>query len=235
MIKQKSVSETKIRFKFYKKGEFKYLSHLDISRMIMRALNRAELEIKYSQGYNPKPKINFSLPTPLGIESLAEYADVLLDNDINENKFKKRVNLRLKPQMQITEVKKVMIKTGSLMSEIAISLFSFKLDAGRSSRHLIGKFYTAVEKDLMVKSDFSRAIFDLKITPAKKNSDIIFLKLFGYAKIFKERNNEFFKFNNFYRFFGNWLREYRTSIEDLKKEELFIIKGNMLKTPMEVI
>jgi len=235
MINQKDTFETRIRFKFYKKDEFKYLSHLDISRIIVRALSRAELEIKYSQGYNPRPKINFSLPTPLGIVSLAEYADVLLDGGIEENEFKKKVNLKLKPQMQITEAKKIMIKADNLMNDIAISLYGFKLCTPSSGKNLLEEFYADIEGDLRAKSDFSRSIFDLKIIPDKENSDIILLKLSGYAKIFKEENNEFFKFNNFYSFFGNWLKKYRINIESVEKEELFVVRKNALKTPMEVI
>ncbi len=235
MIDQKNVSETRIRFKFYKKDEFKYLSHLDISRMIIRALGRAGLEIKYSQGYNPKPKISFSLPTPLGVESLAEYADALLDGEIDENELKKKVNLELKPQMQLTGAKRMMVKADSLMNEIAISFYSFKLDARSSTGSLLDKFYAVVEKNLMVKSDFSRSIFDLEVVPGRETSDIILLKLFGYAKIFKEKNNEFFKFNNFYQFFGSWLEKYRINIKDVNKEELFVIREGVLKTPMEVV
>lgn len=235
MINQKDTFETRIRFKFYKKDEFKYLSHLDITRIIVRALSRAEMEIKYSQGYNPKPKINFSPPTPLGVVSLAEYADVLLDGGIEENEFKKRVNLKLIPQMQITEAKKVTIKADNLMNDIAISLYGFKLYAPSSCENLLKEFYADIEGELRVKSDFSRSIFNLKIKPDKEISDIILLKLFGYAKIFKEENNEFFKFNNFYSFFGNWLKKYRINIKGVEKEELFTVRGNALKTPMDVI
>ncbi len=235
MINQKDTFGTRVRFKFCKKDEFKYLSHLDITRIIVRALSRAELEIKYSQGYNPKPKINFSPPTPLGVVSLAEYADVLLDGGIEEHEFKKRVNLKLKPQMQITEAKKITIKADSLMNDIAISLYGFKLCTPSSGDNLLKEFYADIEEELRVKSDFSRSIFDLKIKPDKEISDIVLLKLFGYAKIFKEENNEFFKFNNFYSFFGDWLRKYRINIKGVEKEELFVVRGNALKTPMEVI
>ena len=96
MINQKSVQpdiiqQTTIRFKFYKKEEFKYLSHLDIIRILCRALNRAGFNVAYSSGYNPKPKIKFSAPTPLGIESFAEYGEVTVNDNINGNEFKERM------------------------------------------------------------------------------------------------------------------------------------------------
>ena len=75
----------------------------------------------------------------------------------------------------------------------------------------------------------------MKITPIKGTSDIILLKLLGYAKIFKEEKNEIFKFNSFREFFENWLNQYCLNIKDVKKEEIFIMSGGVLKTPMEII
>jgi len=236
MTEQKNVYETRIRFKFCKKDEFKYLSHLDISRIMIRALRRAEMEIKYSQGYNPKPKIGFSPPTPLGVESMAEYADVLLDGDIDAGEFKKKLNLELKPQMLISEAKTIMEKTDNLMNAAAIVLYGFELYMRSSgNKDILERFYEGLKEDLITNSDFSRSIFDLKITPQKGTSDIILLKLLGYAKIFKEENNEIFKFNSFYEFFENWLNQYCLNIKDVRKEEIFIMSGGVLKTPMEIV
>ena len=45
---------------------------------MIRALRRAGIRVKYTEGFNPKPKITFGPPIPLGVESAAEYADVTL-------------------------------------------------------------------------------------------------------------------------------------------------------------
>ncbi len=223
-----------IRFKFYKKDEFKYLSHLDISRIIIRALNRAGFNPVYSQGYNPRPKISFSNPTPLGVESFAEYGDVSIENNIEEEDFKKRINMELKEEIQVTEARKVPVKIDSLMSQIDISLYIFVLDTGNSGKARQEKFYKGIV-GLIRKSDFSDSIFDLKKVTSGKATNIILLKLFGYAKIFKEKDNRIFKFNSFYLFLGDLLEKYGIKINDVKKEELFVIKGKSLKTPIEII
>lgn len=235
MRNQKNIQDTRIRFKFSKKNEFKYLSHLDISRIIKRALGRAGFMVLYSQGYNPKPKIGFSPPTPLGVESLAEYADVIIDDNIDGNEFKRRINIELKEEMQVTGAKNIFYKADSLMNEIGISLYTFTLDASSSDKGMMDKLKRDIKESLFKKSDFSISIYDMEILSSKKFSNIIFLKLYGYAKIFKEKNNEFFKFNNFYPFFKEWLKEYKISITNVKKEELFIIAGDKIKTPLEII
>jgi len=234
MISQKDAPGTKIRFKFYKKDEYKYLSHLDITRMIIRALKRAGLGVKRTLGYNPKPRINFSLPTPLGIESLAEYSDVLLDGVIDADRFKKRINLQLKPQTQVTQAKKTAVETVNLMNDIAISLYNFELKLYSSDERQAERFCSEIKENLKAEYDFSSSIFDLKIIRDLENANIFFLKLFGYAKIFKQGGNEFFKLNDFNRFFKDWLKDYNIGIVSVRKEELFVIRENMLKTPMEV-
>jgi radical SAM-linked protein len=46
-----------------------------------RALRRAELPLAYSGGFSPRPQLSFGLALPTGCESLAEYLDVVLDED----------------------------------------------------------------------------------------------------------------------------------------------------------
>lgn len=234
MRNQKNAAVTRIRFKFYKKNEFKYLSHLDIVRIIIRALNRAGFKVVYSHGYNPKPAIGFSPPTPLGIESMAEYADVFLYNDIAEDEFTAGINRELKQQIQVTGAVRISGKTENLMNEIGVSLYSFILDIGSSGKNLLKKFYAAVGGSLVEKSQFSGAIFNYEITPREGASDFILLKLYGYAKIFKEKDNEFFKFNDFYRFLSSRLGEYKIRIKSVKKEEQFALRKDKLKNPMEI-
>jgi len=235
MKNQRNLSNNGIRFKFYKKGEFRYLSHLDISRFIIRALNRANFEVVYSQGYNQRPKLSFSQPTPLGIESMAEYADVVLYDDVKEDEFKTRINRELKQQVQVTEVRRIIEKTDKLMNDIGLSLYIFTLDPGCSNKSLLDRFYKEIDKGLIKGSFFYNSIFDYEVVSKREENNIILLKIFGYAKIFKEKNNQFFKFNDFYIFLKDWLKEYKIKVKRTRKEELFILQGGDLKTPMEVI
>ena len=64
------------RLVFSKKGEARYFGHLDMVNIFIRALRRAGIPIKYSQGFHPLPKISFGTALPLGMESLEEYLDI---------------------------------------------------------------------------------------------------------------------------------------------------------------
>jgi radical SAM-linked protein len=64
------------RLAFTKTGRARFLSHLDLSTTLLRALARARLPILFSEGFHPHPKISFAFATPVGMESLEEYADI---------------------------------------------------------------------------------------------------------------------------------------------------------------
>ncbi len=63
------------RARFKKLDRMRFVSHLDLLRTISRALRRAGVSLKYSQGFNPKPLISFSPALAVGIESEEEYVD----------------------------------------------------------------------------------------------------------------------------------------------------------------
>ncbi|MCK4846289.1 MAG: TIGR03960 family B12-binding radical SAM protein [Deltaproteobacteria bacterium] len=68
----------RVRVRFSKVGDIKYLSHLELMNTIMRALRRAQLPVRYSEGFHPHPKLTFATPLPVGLESLDEYMDIEL-------------------------------------------------------------------------------------------------------------------------------------------------------------
>jgi radical SAM-linked protein len=71
----------RIRLRFTKLGKIRFTSQRDVARMWERALRRAELPLAYSEGFSPRPQLSFGLALPTGCESLAEYLDVVLDED----------------------------------------------------------------------------------------------------------------------------------------------------------
>ena len=55
----------------------RFISHLDVQRLFKRALRRADVELLYSHGYNPHPKINIVQPLSLGFESKSDYFEII--------------------------------------------------------------------------------------------------------------------------------------------------------------
>lgn len=71
-----------IRLEFKKFGGLKYISHLDLQRAILRFIKRADIPIRYTEGFNPHPKLVFALTLSVGTESDCELVDIYLARDI---------------------------------------------------------------------------------------------------------------------------------------------------------
>ncbi|MFQ5465883.1 MAG: TIGR03960 family B12-binding radical SAM protein [Thermodesulfobacteriota bacterium] len=67
-----------LRLGFSKTGPMRFLSHLELSRAVTRAVKRAGLRVRYSGGFHPMPRIRFSPPLPVGMESVDEHMEITL-------------------------------------------------------------------------------------------------------------------------------------------------------------
>lgn len=91
----------KIICKYTKTGYLKYISHLDVLRFIQRSVKRACLNAKYSEGFNPHMKTSFGYPLSLGIESIGEYFELELNENIDLELFISKMNSVMPKEMQI--------------------------------------------------------------------------------------------------------------------------------------
>lgn len=66
----------KIRIKFAKYGVMKFIGHLDMMRYFQKAVRRAGIDIRYSEGFSPHQIMSFAAPLGVGIESFGEYMDI---------------------------------------------------------------------------------------------------------------------------------------------------------------
>ena len=55
--------------KFRIGGSLRFLSHAETVKVFQRACVRAGLKIRYSQGFNPRPRLSLPLPRPVGVAS----------------------------------------------------------------------------------------------------------------------------------------------------------------------
>ena len=62
----------KIRIKFSKSGNMKFIGHLDTMRYFQKAMRRAEIDIAYSTGFSPHQIMSFAAPLGVGITSEGE-------------------------------------------------------------------------------------------------------------------------------------------------------------------
>lgn len=89
---------------FSKTGRAKYISHLDLSGVIIRAMKRTKLPIWQTEGFNPRTYVTFMLPLSLGQEGLHEAMDFRLTEDVPYSEVKERLNAALPADIRVTEI-----------------------------------------------------------------------------------------------------------------------------------
>jgi radical SAM-linked protein len=113
----------KLRVKFIKTDLMKFISHLDLLRLMERALRRADVKLAFSQGFNPHPKISFATAVPIGLSSEGEYMDIELDESVEINDFIDRLNRQLPQGIKVISAKSIEMKAPAVMAIIDASSY----------------------------------------------------------------------------------------------------------------
>lgn len=90
--------------KLEKRGKAKFIGHLDFYRAFERATYRSGIPLKMSEGYNPKPKIEFANPLPLGAESEEEWVLLELVRPIDSESKKDELNRKIIEGIQVCQI-----------------------------------------------------------------------------------------------------------------------------------
>ncbi|NLW78927.1 MAG: DUF2344 domain-containing protein [Ruminococcaceae bacterium] len=108
-----------LRIFFTKTGEAAYISHLDLQRVMARALRISGLPVWYSQGFNPHIYMSFALPLPLMMESVAESVDVKTESELEDfSAFVAPLNTALPRGIEASAIAAPVHDTGSITAAI---------------------------------------------------------------------------------------------------------------------
>jgi radical SAM-linked protein len=98
------MSRTKVRIRFSKAGDLRFLSHHDLLRTFERMLRRAELPLHFSQGFHPKPRMVFASALGLGIVGRQEVLEIELSESIAAAEIQERLAEQSPRGLQILSV-----------------------------------------------------------------------------------------------------------------------------------
>ncbi len=104
---QRSGTKKKVRLRFKKVGEIRFLSHLELAHLFYRASKRADLPLCFSEGFHPMPRIVFATALPVGMESLMEIVDMECEGKITPPEVMERLNQTLPPGIEIIDAGEV--------------------------------------------------------------------------------------------------------------------------------
>src|SRR4030067_2211647 len=103
-----------MRSHFVKVGEARFLGHLEMVDVFVRAARRAGIPMQFSEGFHPLPRISFTNPLPVGMESLAEFMDLELVHAVKAKEFQERMNKELPDGLRIMRAAEMTVKGRSL-------------------------------------------------------------------------------------------------------------------------
>ncbi len=120
------------RITFAKRGALSFISHLDFNHSFIRILKRAGIPLKYSEGFNPRPKIVFGLPLSVGMEGENEIVDIGLREEIPCEEVKKRLIDAVPVDMEIKDVTIPELKVKNIeLAEYTVTFTDFTADTDK--------------------------------------------------------------------------------------------------------
>ncbi|HXV75094.1 MAG TPA: TIGR03960 family B12-binding radical SAM protein [Candidatus Polarisedimenticolaceae bacterium] len=111
------------RGRFSKTGRLRFLGHLDLTRLLLRALRRAGFELVYTSGFNPKPRVGFGPALAVGIASEAEYIDFETTRPLPADDSARSVNGALPDGLRFDAIVEIDAKARSLGETIAAARY----------------------------------------------------------------------------------------------------------------
>lgn len=228
-----------LRCKFKKEDDMIYTSHLDLQRLLQRAFRRAEIELSYSQGYNPHPKMSYGHALALGTESQGEYLDVEIEENLTAKEFLAKINATMPEGIEFIDAMEITKEVPSLASTIEYGeyMFTIGVDKELSKEFIKTKVAELMNKEEIIisKKNKKGKTVEVNIRPMIKNFDVINIEdrvitLEATVATGSKANL------NTNIFIPKMLDVFGLDIDpldvDILRRELYIVKDGELVTPM---
>lgn len=112
----------KIRIKFEKQGLLRFVGHLDLMRYFQKAIRRADIPIRYSEGFSPHQIMSFAAPLGMGIEGTGEYMDIETRDEeqqmLSSHSCIDRLNAQMAEGMRILKYLQIPQETENAMASV---------------------------------------------------------------------------------------------------------------------
>lgn len=152
----------KLRLRFEKTGRAVYISHLDLMAVMQRAFARADLPLKFSEGFNPHPQISILLPLSVGTASICELMDFFLREERDLNTLPERLSAVLPDGIKALEAYEAERKSAQLKWLEIEGLLEY--DAKRPAVEELEAFFSRPE--LIIEKKTKRGLGQADIRPA---------------------------------------------------------------------
>lgn len=158
-----------------------------------RQLRRANIDIKYSEGYSAHQIMSFAAPLGVGITSDGEYFDIEVLSTESSQKSLDALNAQMVDGVEVTGYVALPEKAKTAMSIVAAADYYLSYKDGYVNPHTIGEWNDIIKTNLLDKSDF------IVTKKTKKSEREVDIKPLVYAiKAVELDGKQYFYFKSFY-------------------------------------
>lgn len=113
----------------------KFIGHLDMMRYFQRVLRRAEVNIRYSEGFSPHPIMSFAAPLGVGLTSSGEYMDIEILSTEPSAEMVRRINDALVDEMRVVSYRLLPDDAVNAMSVVAAADYTLTFREEKMPQH----------------------------------------------------------------------------------------------------
>ena len=124
----------RLRVRFRRGDEVKFISHLDLMRLWTRALTRAGIPLSYSEGFSPHPRLSLAAPLALGVTSEAELMDVFLSKWVSPHFFTAAVSHQVPTGIEILQVHPIGPNQPALQAQLRHAEYQVEVETDREPK-----------------------------------------------------------------------------------------------------
>ena len=108
----------------------KFIGHLDIMRYFQKVMRRAEVDIRYSEGFSPHQIMSFAAPLGVGLTSNGEYVDIEVLSTDSSAAMIKRMNEVMVENTKILSYRRLEDASKNAMSIVAAADYTLRFREG---------------------------------------------------------------------------------------------------------
>ena len=101
----------------------RFTGHLDLFRAWIRLFRRAKLQLAYTQGFHPQPRINLACALPLGFTSECEVIDAWLEEDLPLEQIEQAAKIAAPPGIKIQNIQSIDLRLPALQTQVLSAVY----------------------------------------------------------------------------------------------------------------
>lgn len=171
MTSQEKARTIRLRIKFSKHGNIRFIGHLDVMRYFQKMIRRAGIDVAYSAGFSPHQIMSFAAPLGVGLESNGEYMDLEVYSLTSCQDICDRLNAVSVPGIRVTGITELPEGTRNAMASVAAAEYTVSFVENREpSEQFMDKISSSIEhfkdrKEILITKEGKKGLRQVDIRP----------------------------------------------------------------------